>query len=80
MDGRIIKNILHIKIGYFNSYKTINMISNLMVIGLIITTSIFILYFKNIAMLFIVLYLMILTVQENKRFNLVKRVYGLIRS
>lgn len=78
--GRIIKSILHIKLGYYESYKLLNTLSNIMMVFLTIITSILIFYFENIAMLFIILYLIWITIQENKKFNLVKKTYSLINN
>lgn len=73
--GRILKNLLHMRYGYFISCKIINKVSNIMIIGLIILSSILIFYFKNIAILFIIFYLIILTIQENYRFKIIEKAY-----
>lgn len=76
--GRILKNILHIKIGYWEAYSLTNKISNVLVVILIVLSSLSIFYFQNIAILFIILYIIILTLTENKKFKLVKRAYNFI--
>ena len=76
--GRILRSILHIKLGHFESYEITNKISNIMVILLTVIASLSIFYFENIAILFIIAYLILLTVQENRKFALVKKTYEII--
>lgn len=67
--GRILKETVHIFKGIYRSYIVTNKISNIMVIILTILSSIFILAYKNIAILIIIIYLWILVINENKKFN-----------
>lgn len=67
--GRIIKNILHIFYGRKDAYKFTNMISNITIVLLTIISSISILYFKNIAILIIIVYLWSLVLIENKKYK-----------
>lgn len=76
--GRILKNILHVKIGYWDSIEYMNKISNIVTVCLTILASISILYFKNIAILFIIAYLWILVIKENRRYKLLKRTKSII--
>lgn len=70
--------MLHIKLGYFEAYKFTNRISNVVTIILTVIASLSIFYFENIAILFIILYLIILEIKENKKFELVRRTYSII--
>ena len=67
--GRIIKNIIHILYGLKQAYIYINLISNITIIILTIFASISILYLQNIAILFIIIYLWILVIIENKKYK-----------
>ena len=73
--GRIIKQVLKIKYGIVFSVKLMNIIENISIIVLTIIASIAIYYFENIAILFIIIYLWILVINENRRYNLNKRIY-----
>lgn len=76
--GRILKNILHIKLGYWESIEHMNRISNVVTVCLTILASISILYFKNIAILLIIAYLWILVIKENRRYQMLKRTKAII--
>ena len=67
--GRIVKNIIHIFYGIKESYKLTNTISNITIILLTAVSSISILYFENIAILIIVVYLWALVIIENKKYR-----------
>jgi len=73
--GRIIDLLLHIMCGKKEASKYTNMISNITITILTIITSIAILYFKNIAILFILIYLWYLVITENKKYNNKKQIY-----
>ena len=76
--GRIIKNIIHINTDLIKAYKYTNLISNITLIIITAISSIAILYFKNIAILLIVLYLWILLIKENNIYNKKMHLYKLI--
>ena len=76
--GRIIKNVLHIVFGIKKSYQYTNLISNIMIIVLTMTASILILFVKNIAILFIIIYLWILVIKQNKIYENKKRILEMI--
>ena len=76
--GRIIKYIIHIKKNLRKSYKYTNCISNITLITITAISSIAILYFKNIAILLIVIYLWGLTVKENIFLQKKMQLYSLI--
>lgn len=76
--GRIIKYIIHINKNLINAYKYTYIISNTTLIILTAISSIVILYLKNIAILFIVLYLWIMIIKENKIYTKKMQLYKLI--
>lgn len=78
--GRIVKSIIHIKAGLKNSYKYTYMLSNITIIFLTIISSIAILYLKNISILIILIYLWIMVIIENKRYNSKMNIYKLIEN
>lgn len=77
--GRILKGIIRKK--YYDNMKSdilVNKISNILVITLTAISSILILYLKNISILFVIIYLWILVIRENKRINLKKKINNII--
>lgn len=64
--GRILKEIIHIFKGSIKSKKYIRKISKLVMIVLTMVGSIAILYLKNIAIFFIIIYLWIIVIKESK--------------
>lgn len=77
--GRILKTILNIKLVPREANYIINKISYITIIVLTVITSILILYIKNIAILFVLAYLWYIVIRENKRYNLLSRVYDIIK-
>lgn len=73
--GRIIDSLLHIMYGKKEASKYTNIMSNVTITILTAITSIAILYFKNIAILFILTYLWYLVITENKKYNSKKQIY-----
>lgn len=73
--GKILKNILSIKINFRKTNKIVNRISNITIILLTVITSIIILYIKNIAFVVALAYLWYVVIRENKKYNLMQRVY-----
>lgn len=67
--GRIINEVLHILCGNKESKVITNMISNVFMIILTVASSIFVFYFKNIAVFLICIFLWIITLRENKIFR-----------
>ncbi len=68
--GRILKEIIHIVHGLYSAYMITNKVSNAVVILLTIIASFAVLIYKNIAILFIIVYLWMLVIKENKKMNL----------
>ena len=65
--GRILKELISIFEGSINSKKYINKLSKIVIIFITMIGSIGILYLKNVAVFFIILYLWIIVIRENKR-------------
>ena len=73
--GRILKSILNIFFGRKESIKYIYLTSNITISVLTAISSIVILYYKNIAILFILAYLWILVIKNNKKYNNIEKIY-----
>lgn len=73
--GRILKEIVHIFKGIYQSYIVTNKVSNIIMIILTVVSSIAILIYKNIAILLILIYLWILTISENKKFGAKMKIW-----
>lgn len=78
--GRIIKGLLHIEFGNFNSQIITNKFSNITMIVLTIISSIAVYSLKNIAIFLICIFLWIVTLQENRIFNNKMKMYELFDS
>ena len=78
--GRIIKGLLQIEFGNFNSQIITNKFSNITMIVLTIISSIAVYSLKNIAIFLICIFLWIVTLQENKIFNNKMKMYELFNS
>ena len=73
--GRILKQIFKIKYGIEYSIKYVHIFQNCTIILLTIISSIAIYYLENIAILFIIAYLWILVINENKKYSIHKKIY-----
>ena len=76
--GRIFKEIIHIFFGLKKSYYITNKVSNIVTIILTALASIYILIYKNIAILIIILYLWLILIKQNKIFNNKMKLFKLI--
>ena len=76
--GRIILNILKLFIGNNKAYTYTNLISNVFVIIITAVSSIGIYYYKNIAVLFIIVTLWALIIKENKKYSVYHKIYQTI--
>lgn len=76
--GRIVKNILAMYIGNKKANTYTHKISNLTVIMLTVASSLLIYYYKNIAILFIIVYLWMLVIIQNKRYQTRMHIYHLL--
>lgn len=77
--GRILKNVLHIFFGKILSLKLINFTSNTLVIIL----SVIVLYisfrFKNIAYIFVLTYIWIIRIREDKIYKMKIKMYKILK-
>ena len=76
--GRVLKNVLKLLFGNPKALKCTNTISNVVVIMLTIISSIGIYYYKNIAILFAIIFVWLLILKENKKFNTYNKIYKAI--
>ena len=78
--GRIIKNIIYIFFGKINSLKITNLISNIFVVLLSLTTVYLIIDSKNIMYMFVLVYIWILLIRENKAYKIKIKMYKILRN
>ena len=77
--GRILKGAVRLKYEDIKADEIVNKISNILIIVLTAISSVTILYFKNIAILFIIMYLWIIIINENKKYNMKRRIYKILQ-
>ena len=77
--GQILKGIIKLKYNSEEADDKVNKISNILIVLLTALSSIGILYLKNISILFILVYLWIIVIRENKRYSIKKGVYKILR-
>ena len=77
--GRIVRGILYIVKGREFSEEVTNKVANIGAIILTFAGSIAIYYFKNIAILLMIIYLWALVIRENKRYFLKEKVEKIIK-
>lgn len=73
--GRILKSLIYFFFGNKKSKIYINTISNITIVILTMMSSIAIYYFKNIAILFIIIFLWCIVIKENKKYKLNMRIF-----
>ena len=71
--GRILKEIIHIFEGSIKSKIHIRKISKAIIILITMIGSIAVMYLKNVAIFFIIIYLWIIVIKENKR-NIINNI------
>jgi len=76
--GRILKNLIKIFCGNIKANKYINLITNIFTIILTMTSSIFILIYKNIAILAVLIVIWGMTIKENNKYNTYNKIYKTI--
>lgn len=77
--GRILKGLIRVKFDEIKADGIVNRISNIIIIFLTGISSIGILYFKNIAILFVLAYLWVIIINENRRYSIKKRTYDILQ-
>ena len=78
--GRILKNLLKLIVGNKKSYTYTNKISNIFVIFISFISSIAIYYYKNISIFFAIIFILVLILNENKRYNTYRKIYKRIEA
>lgn len=76
--GRILKGLISLKFGNIQAIKLCNIISNISVIILTAISSVAVYYYKNIAIVFIIVYLWILLIIQNKKDNTKMSIYKIL--
>ncbi len=77
--GRILKGILHIFYGKEKSEKYINNISFITLVILTFISSIAIIYYKNLSIFMIIIFLWGLYIKQNKIYRRKEKIYNLIK-
>lgn len=78
--GRILKNIFKFVVGNKKASIYTNNISNIFAIIVTGISSIAIFYYKNIAILFALIFIWVLIFNENKRYNTYRKIYKKIEA
>ena len=73
--GQILNRVLRIIYGNFEAYKISNSINNIIMSIITALASIGILYTKNIAIFFIVIFMWYLTIKENKKYREIRKYF-----
>lgn len=76
--GRILKSVISLKTENKIADEITYKVSNSLMVVLTMISSILILIYKNIGLFFIVIYLWLIVIKENKRFNLKKRIQNVL--
>lgn len=76
--GRVFKNAIQIGLGKASASKCTNIVSNIVAVLSTAVASIAILYYQNIAIFFIIIYLWVIVIRENKRYNLKSKIERII--
>lgn len=76
--GRILKNVLKFFFKNKKAERYVNVISNIFVILISFIFSVAIYYYKNISILFAIIFIWVLILRENKRYNTYKNIYKII--
>jgi len=78
--GRILKNICKLFFGLKRATTYTNTTANITIILLTMISSVAIYYFENISILFIIIYLWMLVLMENRKYNIKVNMYKIIES
>ena len=73
--GRILKELVYIKKGKCKSYHVSIFVGKISIIALTIFSSIIILYFKNIAIIFVLIYLWYIVIKNEREFKVKLEIY-----
>lgn len=75
--GRILKSVIHIFWGGKLAMIVTNKVANIIMIVITFVSSIAILEFQNIAIFFIIIYLWIIVIRENKKYKIIINAYNI---
>ena len=78
--GRILKEILNLKYPTTQLQGIIMKVSNITLLLLSCAVSILVLYIKNLGLIFVIIYMWFLVINENKKYTIRKRVYNIIKN
>ena len=78
--GRVLKSILKFKYSTYKVDKMVNKLSNLQASILTAIGSILIIYLKNIGIFLCIIYLWLIIIKENKKFNQKEKIYDIINN
>ena len=78
--GRVLKSILKFKYSTYKVDKIVNKLSNLQASILTAIGSILIIYLKNIGIFLCIIYLWLIIIKENKKFNQKEKIYDIINN
>lgn len=78
--GRIIKYILSLYLGKKNGAKITNIVSNIFVVIITILIIYFSIQLKNVTYTFALIYIIILTIKENKKYKIKKKMYEILEN
>lgn len=77
--GKIVHELLHIHVGLRKSYKTIQSITWISLSALTAISSVLILYYKNVAILIVIVYLWTLAIRMQKQIRFKEKIYKNIK-
>jgi len=78
--GRIVKELLMLRCDRVIAEKIINQMSNIIIIVLTVVSSILVVYFRNVSIFFVIMYLWVIVVRENRNYRTKKRIYDVINT
>ena len=78
MVGRIVNELIHLRIGLRKSYKYTQIISEITLYIVTTISSVLILYYKNIAIFIIMVYLWCIVYRNKKQINAKEKMYNAI--
>lgn len=78
--GRILKNVLYIFLGKIKSLIITKITSNILASILTILSFTIILYTKNISYIFVVIYIWVIVIKENKIINMKIKMYKILKN
>ena len=78
--GRILKNILRLLLGKEKALDITYVISNICMFMTVFVTIDIVFWAKNMSYVFIVIYIFVITIRENKKYKLRKKMYKILKN